>query len=95
MQFYFLTQKILHTQKAQKAQNANKRLSLRRFLQVQKAQNVKQAIFFFLDVSYAHKNAVFFALHTKKSTKKHIKSTKTHIGEQATFFPLDVFFKRI
>ena len=35
-----------------------------------KAQNVKHAIFFFLDVFYAHKNAVFFVLHTKKH-KKH------------------------
>ena len=36
-----------------------------------KVQNVKQAIFFFLDVFYTHKNAVFFVLHTKstKSTK--------------------------
>ena len=44
-----------------------------------KAQNVKQAIFF-LDILYAHKNAVFFVLHTKKH-KKHIKSTKTQISE--------------
>ena len=52
-----------------------------------KAQNVKQAIFFFLDVFYAHKNTVFFVLHTKK----HIKSIKTQINEQVTFFPLDIF----
>ena len=32
---------------------------------------------------------------TKKHKKKRIKSTKTHIGKQATFFPLDVVFKRI
>ena len=69
-QFYFLTERISDTRKAQKAQSANKRLSLRRFLlaqKAQKAQNVKQATFFFLDVSYAHKNAVLFTLHTKKT----------------------------
>ena len=61
----------------------------KKYKNTKKAQNVKQAInfFFFLDVSYAHKNAVLFVLHTKK----HIKSTKTDIGEQATFFPLDDF----
>ena len=57
---------------------------------VQKAQNLKQATFLLLDVFIAHKNAVFFVLYTKKH-KKHIKSTKTHIGEQVTFFALDVF----
>ena len=31
-QFYFLNEKISHTQKAQKAQNANKRLSFKCFL---------------------------------------------------------------
>ena len=33
----------------------------------------KQATFFFLDVFYAHKNAVFFALHTRKYKKAHKK----------------------
>ena len=37
---------------------------------------------------YAYKNAIFFFF---THTKKHIKSTKTHIREQATSFPLDVF----
>ena len=31
-----------------------------------KSTNVKQATFFLLDVFIAHKNAVFFVLHTKK-----------------------------
>ena len=42
---------------------------------VHKAQNVKQAIFFFIDVFYTHEIAVFFVLHTKK-LKKHIKRIK-------------------
>ena len=70
-QFYFFNEKISQAQKAHKAQ---------------KAQNVKQAIFFLLDVFYGHKNAVFFVLHTKKDKKdkkheKHIKSIKTQIRE--------------
>ena len=40
---------------------------------VQKAQNIKQAIFFLLDVFYAHKDAAFFVLHTK-STKSTLKA---------------------
>ena len=92
MQFYFSTQKILHTQKAQKAQNANKRRSLRHFLQVQKAQNVKQAIFFFLDVSYAHKNAVLFALHTQKKHKKAHKKHKNAYRRTSDFLPLRYVF---
>ena len=38
-----------------------------------KAQNVEQATFSFLDVFYAHKNTVFFALHAKKQKKAHKK----------------------
>ena len=88
-QIYFSNEKISHAkiaQKAQKAQNTNKRLSLRCFLcaqKAQKAQNIKQAIFFFLDVFYAYKNAVFFVSHTKKAQKaqKAQKSIKTQISE--------------
>ena len=113
-QFHFFYKKISHAQKAQKAQNVNKKLSLRCFLYAQKVQNVKQATFtqtFYTHTKsiksikstkcqtsnflpfrcfYAHKNVVFFVLHTKKD-KKHITSTKTHIGKQATFLLLDVF----
>ena len=90
---FLFTQKA---QKAQKTQMSNKQLSLRRFIRARKAQKasiaqkVKQATFFLFDVFIAHKNAVFFVLHIKKQ-KKHIKSIKTQISKQVTFFPLDVF----
>ena len=70
-QFYFLTERISDTRKAQKAQSANKRLSLRRFLlaqKAQKAQNVKQTTFFFLDV-FMRIKMLSFLFHTQKSTK--------------------------
>ena len=60
-------------------------------------QNVKQV---FLDIFVAHKNAVFFVFVRLKNFKllcflrenfTHKKAQKAHIGEQATFFPLDVF----
>ena len=47
-QLYFLNEKISHTQKVQKSTKKHK-----------KAQNAKQATFFYLDVFYAHKNAAF------------------------------------
>ena len=51
-----------------------------------KVQNVKQAIFFLLDVFYANENAVFFVFTHKKAQKgtkyiKSTKSTKTQISE--------------
>ena len=70
-QFYFLNEKISHAQKAPKAQNAHKRLSLRccfflcaqkmqKAQNAQKVQNARQVTFFLLDVFYTHKNAAFF-----------------------------------
>ena len=57
----------------------------------QKAQNVKQALFFLLDV-FMRIKMLSFLFHTQKSTKS-IKITKTQISEQATFLTLDVFMR--
>ena len=58
-----------------------------------KAQNVEQATFSFLDVFYAHKNTVFFALHAKKQKKAH-KKHKNAYRWTGNFLRL-MFFKRI
>ena len=55
-----------------------------------KAQNVKQVIFFPLDVFYAHKNVVFLFLHKRKAkkaqeTQKGEKYKKITKRKQATF----------
>ena len=59
----FFYERISHAQKAQKAQDANKQLSLRCFLYAQKAHNVKQATF----------TQTFY---TRTKSTKSIKSTK-------------------
>ena len=60
------------------------------------AQNVKQAIFFLLDV-FVRIKMLPFLFHTQKSTKsikntKSMKITKTQISEEATFLTVDVFY---
>ena len=54
-----------------------------------KAQNVKHAIFFLLDI-FMHIKMLSFLLHTKST--KSMQITKMQISEQATFLHLDVFY---
>ena len=57
-----------------------------------KAQNVKQAVFFLLDIFYANKNAVCFVLHIKKH-KNRQKAHEKHknANKRGDFLPLRCF----
>ena len=89
---------FLYAQKALKAQNVKQATFTQTFyIQTKSIKSIKStkrqtSNFLPFGCFYAHKNVVFFILHTKKHKKhkKHIKRTKTYIGKQATFFPLDV-----
>ena len=76
--FFCFYEEILHTRKSRERHKKHKKHKTQKndfhshvlyahknHKKHKKAQNVKQAIFFFLDVFYVHKNTVFFALHTK------------------------------
>ena len=79
-QFYFLIEKTSHAQKNTKRTKRKQATFTQTFFTRIKSTKRQASDFLFLRYFYAHKNAAFFVLHTKKH-KKHIKSIKTQISE--------------
>ena len=84
--FVFFLTKRFH---AQKAQNVNKRLSLRRFIRTKNIKSTKSQTNDFLPLRCFHCAYKCCLLHTKKH-KKWIKSIKTWISD---FLPLRCFLR--
>ena len=81
--------KISHAQKAQKAHNVSKQLSLRCFLyaqKAQKAQNVKQATF--TQTFYTHTKSIKSIKSTKRQTSNFLPFRCFYVHKNVVFFVL-------
>ena len=81
-QFYFLNKDFTRTKSTKSTKRKQATFTQMFFMHIRSIKSTKRQTndFLLLRCFYAHKNAVFFVLHTKKH-KKHIKGIKTQISE--------------
>ena len=88
---FFLQKDLTHTKSTKSTKRKQATFTQTFFTHMKSIKSIKKtkstkstkrqtSDFLFLRCFYAHKNAAFFVLHTKKH-KKHIKSIKTQISE--------------